>query len=113
MRRVALCCWSRTEASGCEHASGLEFVPASPVNVRPFARRLPRSDLDGVAIVVEAFNKTVDPSKTERLRHEVFIGHRLDPGVLLVADKPDAGARHVVLREPVPPLFPRSHVELD
>src|SRR5215510_12764346 len=110
MCRVAVCRWSRSEAGGCEQTSCLEFVPASPVYVRPFARRFTRRDFDGVAIVVQAFDQTVDPSKTERLACKVFMGHRIDSGVLLVADEPDAGTRRVVLREPLPPLFPRSHV---
>jgi hypothetical protein len=58
-------------------------------------------------------DQTVDPSEAERLAHDVLVRHRIDTSVLLVAEEPDAGARRVVLREPLPPLFAPSHVEID
>lgn len=59
--------------------------------------------------VVQTSDQAVDPPEAERLAREVFVGHRLDAGVLLVADEPYAGAGRVVLREPPPPFPARSH----
>ena len=111
--RIPVSSRSCSQAGRGEEAGRLELVPASPVDVRPLARWLARRDFDRIAIVVQAFDQAVDPPEAERLVHEVFIRHGFDAGVLLVADKPDAGTGRVVPGEPSPPLFPCSHVERD
>ena len=113
MRRVPVFRGSRGQAGRGKNASRPEFVPASPVDIRPPARRLARRNLDCVAIIVQAFNRAVHRAEAERLAHKVFIGNRFHAGVLLVPEEPDARTRRVVLGQPLPPLFPRSHIERD
>src|SRR5262249_56068507 len=106
MWRIAVSCRGRSEAWRFEPARRFELVPAFAVDVRPFARRLARRDLDSVAVVVHASDQPADPPTAERFAYEVFIRHRLDAGVLLVTEEPDAGARRVVFVEPPPPVYP-------
>jgi hypothetical protein len=62
---------------------------------------------------IEISSKVVVYFRPSSFPAERSSGHRLDAGVLLVTDEPDARARRVVLREPPPRGFPRSHVYRD
>src|SRR5262249_6575066 len=46
LRRIAVSRRRRSEARRGKQACRLEFVPASPVDIRPLARRLARRDFD-------------------------------------------------------------------
>ena len=58
-RQIPVVCRSHGEARCCKLAGGLEFVPASPVDVRPLACRPPRRQLAGIPVVVETFHQAV------------------------------------------------------
>ena len=96
-RRVGVVRRRRRQTGRREQAGRLELRPPFAIDVRPLARRLSRCDLDGVSVVIEAFDKTVDPSEAQRLTNRVFVGDRLHPCMSLVADKPDPRARRMVL----------------
>jgi len=88
-RRVGIVRGCGRETGRREQACTLKFPPPIPIDLRPLARGLPRRDLEGVSVVIETFDETVDPSEAERLTNGVFVGNRLHPGVGLVEDQPD------------------------
>src|SRR4029077_5492173 len=71
------CSLVRRETGRRKQARRLKFQPPFPINVRPLARGLSRRDLESVSVVIETFDKTVDPSETKRLTNCVFVGNRL------------------------------------
>jgi len=109
--RVAVCRRRRGDAARREPAGRFELLPTFPIDVRPSARRFARRDFDCEAVVIQPFYEAVDPPEAERLAHDVFIGHRLDAGMLFMADESNAGARRVMSRKPPPPRSTGSHVE--
>ncbi len=87
--RVGIVRGCRCETGRREQASSLKFQPPIPIDIRPLTRGLPRRDLEGVSVVIKAFDETVDPSEAQRLTNGVFVGNRLHPCVGLVEDEPD------------------------
>ena len=73
--------------------------------MRPLARGLSRGELEGVSIVIETFDKAVDPSEAQCLANSVFVRDRLYTRVAFVEDEPHSCARGVVLCQPRPPLL--------
>src|SRR5438552_10705172 len=64
---VGIVRWCRCKPGRREEVCRLELSPPFSIKVRPFAGRLSRRDLDGVSIVIDAFDQTVDPSEAQRL----------------------------------------------
>src|SRR5437867_12521893 len=75
--RVGVVRWCRRETGRRKQAGCLEFHPPFPIDVRPVSRGLSRRDLEGVSVVIETFDQTVDPSEAERLTTGVFVADRL------------------------------------
>jgi hypothetical protein len=88
--RVGVARWCGRETGRREQACRLEFHPPFPIDVRPFARRLSRRHLESVSVVIEPFDKTVNPSEAKRLANHVFVEDRLDPCMGLVEHEPDS-----------------------
>ncbi len=103
-RRVGVVRWCGRETGRREQAGRLEFRPPFPISVRPLARRLSRRNFKSVSVVIETFDKTVNPSEAKRLANHVFVGDRLYPRMGLVEYEPDSWTRGVMLGQPRPPL---------
>src|SRR5258708_281678 len=103
--RVAVVRRRRRQTGPIEQAGRLECRPPLSIVVGPLARGLSRCGLEGVSVVIETFDKAVDPSEAQRLTNGVFVGKGLHPRVRLVEDEPDAWARRMVLFQPRPPLW--------
>src|SRR6266849_26140 len=71
------------EACGSEQAGCLQFLPPSSIESRPLAGGLSRRHLDRLSVVIQSLDKTVDPSKAQRLTDGVVVRHRLQPRVVL------------------------------
>src|SRR6266511_2400272 len=70
--------WAELKAAGLLTSAGrLEFRPPFAIDVGPLARGLSRCDLESVSVVIETFDKTVDPSEAQRLTNHVFVGDLL------------------------------------
>jgi hypothetical protein len=102
--RVGVVRWRGRETGRREQAGRLEFHPPFPIDVRPLARPLSRRNFESISVVIETFDKTVNPSEAKRLTNGVFVGHRLDPCMGLVELDPDSWTRRVMLCQPRPPL---------
>src|SRR5260370_28672339 len=102
--RVGVARWCRRETRRREQAPRLEFHPPFPIDVRPLARGLSRRDLKGVSVVIETFDKTVDPSEAKRLANGVFVADRLYPCVGLVEHDPTPSTLRRMLSPPRAPF---------
>ena len=108
---VGIVRWCRCKPGRREQVCRLELSPPFSIKVRPLAGRLSRRDLDGVSIVIDAFDQTVDPSEAQRLSNHVFVGDRLLPGVTFIENAPNPRARRVVFCQPRPSIFAASEMQ--
>src|SRR5262249_32931212 len=56
-----------------EQAGSLELSPPFSIEVRPFACRSSRRHLQGVSIVIDALDQTIDPAEAQRLSNHIFV----------------------------------------
>src|SRR5260370_29992894 len=103
--RVGIVRGCRCETGRREQASSLKFQPPIPIDIRPLARGLPRRDLEGVSVVIKAFDETIDPSEAQRLANGVSAPY----AVLYrtVSETPHTAASpHSTSIHPPPPATP-------
>src|SRR5574339_1255172 len=61
--RIAVPGGRRCEAGRGEQPGGLKRLPSTRVETGPLARRLPRGDLNRVAVLVGTLDQAVDPAE--------------------------------------------------
>src|ERR1035441_1838877 len=77
----------------------------------PFAVRLARRELAGIALIIEALDKTVNPSEAQSFINGILIGDTCATRVAFVEDQPHFGFRSVMFGKPRPPLLQRCGIE--
>jgi len=88
---------------------GLEPRIPFAIGGRPSAVRLPRRELPGIPIVVEAFDEAINPAETQCLIEGIVVGDGWKPRLTLVEYEPHLRFRVEVLGEPLSPLFAGPH----